>query len=212
MKNSKLYSSLGLIICLLSSAFFIFPLAIMVTRSFSVGGIENYSKVFDKYNLLLNFTTSVIVVGCTLAITAVVVSFAAYAFSKLHFRGSRALYYILLFRHDGSCRRYDISTVSGGSRARDDQFSVFPGFSLCYGKLLFQSFDFEKLLRFDSQRDVGGRKHRRRRINCAHAGRLSMPVASPVLLLCLCKPSCPRGTSCKWRVSSSPIRTRSRSP
>ncbi len=96
MKNSKVYNSLGLSICLVSGAFFIFPLVIMVVRSFQVGGAANYSKVFQKYNLLVNFSTSIVVVGSTLVITGIVVSFAAFAFSKLRFRGSRALYYILL--------------------------------------------------------------------------------------------------------------------
>ncbi len=63
MRNSRSYKITGMIVCLLSTVLFMFPLAIMVVRSFSKGGPANYAKVFDKYNLLLNFRTSVIVVG-----------------------------------------------------------------------------------------------------------------------------------------------------
>ena len=96
MRNSRSYKITGMIVCLLSTVLFMFPLAIMVVRSFSKGGPANYAKVFDKYNLLLNFRTSVIVVGCSLIIVAIVVSFAAFAFSKLEFKGKKALYYVLL--------------------------------------------------------------------------------------------------------------------
>ena len=96
MRNSKLYTAVTLTVCILMTGFFMFPLAIMLVRSFKKGGAQNYLKVFDKYNLLTNFTTSVIVVGGTLVVVAIVVSFAAYAFSKLHFKGQKILYFTLL--------------------------------------------------------------------------------------------------------------------
>lgn len=96
MKNSRSYRTVGLIVCLICMVFFMFPLVIMVTRSFDKGGFQNYAKVFDTYNLTNNFLTSILVVGSTLVIVAIVVSFAAYAFSKLEFRGQKALYYTLL--------------------------------------------------------------------------------------------------------------------
>lgn len=91
MRNSKAYRAVGTLVCLIFTAFFMFPLAIMLVRSFSKGGPSNYVKVFDKYNLWNNFSTSMLVVGLSL-----VVSFAAYAFAKLEFRGKKLLYYTLL--------------------------------------------------------------------------------------------------------------------
>ena len=80
MRNSKAYRAVGTLICLIFTAFFMFPLAIMLVRSFSKGGPSNYVKV----------------VGLPLVIVALVVSFAAYAFAKLEFRGKKLLYYTLL--------------------------------------------------------------------------------------------------------------------
>ena len=96
MRNSRTYRIVGMIVCLLFTAFFMFPLVIMVTRSFARNGVMNYAKVFDKFNLTFNFLTSILVVGSTLVIVAIVVSFAAFAFSKLEIPAKKALYYILL--------------------------------------------------------------------------------------------------------------------
>jgi len=96
MRNSRTYRIVGMIVCLLFTAFFMFPLVIMVTRSFARNGFMNYVKVFDKFNLTFNFLTSILVVGSTLIIVAIVVSFAAFAFSKLDIPGKKVLYYILL--------------------------------------------------------------------------------------------------------------------
>ena len=96
MRNSKAYLIAGTIICLLFTVFFMFPLVIMVVRSFSNGGPANYVKVFDKYNLFLNFSTSVIVVGLSLVIVAMVVSLASFAFAKLECPCKKLLYYTLL--------------------------------------------------------------------------------------------------------------------
>ena len=96
MRNSRTYRIVGMIVCLLFTAFFMFPLVIMVTRSFARNGFMNYVKVFDKFNLTFNFLTSILVVGSTLIIVAIVVSFAAFAFSKLDIPCKKVLYYILL--------------------------------------------------------------------------------------------------------------------
>lgn len=47
MRNSKAYRAVGTLVCLIFTAFFMFPLAIMLVRSFSKGGPSNYVKVFD---------------------------------------------------------------------------------------------------------------------------------------------------------------------
>ena len=96
MRNSRTYRIVGMVVCLLFTAFFMFPLVIMVTRSFARNGFMNYVKVFDKFNLTFNFLTSILVVGSTLIIVAIVVSFAAFAFSKLDIPCKKVLYYILL--------------------------------------------------------------------------------------------------------------------
>jgi len=96
MRNSRTYRIVGMVVCLLFTAFFMFPLVIMVTRSFARNGVMNYVKVFDKFNLTFNFLTSILVVGSTLIIVAIVVSFAAFAFSKLDIPCKKVLYYILL--------------------------------------------------------------------------------------------------------------------
>lgn len=96
MRHSRLYRLIGTVLCLLFSAFFMFPMAILITKSLAKNGLYNYVRVFERFNLLRNLRTSVIVVGLTLIIIAFVVSFAAYAFSKLEFPGKKGLYYLLL--------------------------------------------------------------------------------------------------------------------
>lgn len=96
MRTSKTYRIIGVSVCVLATVFFMFPLAIMGTRSFLNGGPGNYLKVFDKYSLGANFLTSLTVVSFSLAIVAAVVSLAAFAFSKLRFPGRKTIYYVLL--------------------------------------------------------------------------------------------------------------------
>lgn len=96
MRNSRIYRIVTQMICLIALVIFVFPLALMFQKSFAVDGIANYTLVFNYYNLLPNFLTSVIVVGGTLLIVGVVVSMAAFAFSKLEFPFRKTIYYILL--------------------------------------------------------------------------------------------------------------------
>ena len=96
MKNSRCYRMITGAVCLASTAFFLFPLFIMVFRSFQNGGLSNYGKVFHSYPLLKNFWASLQIVGGTLLVVMAAVSLAAYAFSKLRFPAKRTLYYILL--------------------------------------------------------------------------------------------------------------------
>lgn len=96
MKNSLSYKIVTQTICLALLVIIVFPLILMLEKSFAVNGIENYKKVFEYFNLLPNLITSIIVVGGTLIAVAVVVSMAAYAFSKLNFPYKRAVYYLIL--------------------------------------------------------------------------------------------------------------------
>ena len=74
----------------------VFPLYLMVEKSLAVNGLGNYTKVFEYFNLLPNIITSIIVVGGTLIVVSIVVSMAAYAFSKLEFPHKQAVYYLIL--------------------------------------------------------------------------------------------------------------------
>lgn len=96
MKNSIPYRVVTQLVCILVLAVIVFPLGLMVDKSLDVNGLDNYKKVFEYFHLLPNVLTSVIVVGGTLLIVAVVVSMAAFAFSKLHFPCKRGMYYLLL--------------------------------------------------------------------------------------------------------------------
>lgn len=96
MKNSKLYTSVAEVICLFFLFIFLYPLVMMVWKAFDNGGFHNFAMVFKYFNLWKNFGTSVLVVGGTLLIVGVFTSLAAFAFSKLRFRGKNVIYYILL--------------------------------------------------------------------------------------------------------------------
>ena len=96
MRNSRMYRWVTGVLSALATAFFLFPLVAMVRRSFMKGGPSNYRKVFESYRLVNNFLTSIIVVGSTLIIVGFVVSFAAFAFSKLELPAKKPLYYTLL--------------------------------------------------------------------------------------------------------------------
>lgn len=96
MKNSTLYRILGQVVCIISTGLFMFPLILMLVQSFAVSGFRNYLKVFEVVDLFPNFLTSIIVVFGTLLVVSIVTSMAAFAFSKLQFKGKSVIYYILL--------------------------------------------------------------------------------------------------------------------
>lgn len=96
MKNSMPYKIVTQVICIVLLIIVIFPLFLMAQKSLAVEGFGNYKTVFEYFNLIPNLITSIIVVGGTLLVVSVVVSMAAYAFSKLHFPGKQAVYYLLL--------------------------------------------------------------------------------------------------------------------
>ena len=96
MKNSFPYKVVTQTICLVVLVIVLFPLCLMVKKSLEINGLGNYQKVFEYFNLIPNMITSLIVVGGTLLVVAVVVSMAAFAFSKLQFPHKRAIYYLIL--------------------------------------------------------------------------------------------------------------------
>ena len=73
----------GQLICIRNGAF-LFPLVLMLIRSFKGEGLHNYG-VFETVNLAPNFLTSITVVFGTLLIVSAVAAMAAFAFSKLDF-------------------------------------------------------------------------------------------------------------------------------
>ena len=96
MKNSLFYKIVTQIVCLIVLAIVSFPLCLMVGKSLEIDGFGNYTKVFEYFDLCSNIITSIIVAGGTLLVVAIVVSMAAYAFSKLQFPHKRVVYYLLL--------------------------------------------------------------------------------------------------------------------
>lgn len=96
MKNSLFYKIVTQIVCLIVLAIVSFPLCLMVGKSLEIDGFGNYTKVFEYFDLCFNIITSIIVAGGTLLVVAIVVSMAAYAFSKLQFPHKRVVYYLLL--------------------------------------------------------------------------------------------------------------------
>lgn len=96
MKNSLPYKVVTQIICIGLLVILVFPLYLMIEKSLAVNGLGNYAKVFQYFNLIPNAITSIIVVGGTLVVVAIVVSMASYAFSKLEFPHKQAVYYLIL--------------------------------------------------------------------------------------------------------------------
>ena len=96
MKNSLPYKIITQAICVVLLVILVFPLYLMLEKSLAVSGFGNYAKVFEYFNLIPNVITSIIVVGGTLIVVSIVVSMAAYAFSKLEFPHKQAVYYLIL--------------------------------------------------------------------------------------------------------------------
>lgn len=96
MKNSLSYRIFSFIVCAVAAVFFMFPLMLMLLKSFDKNGFGNYGKVFEAVKLAPNFKTSIIVVFGTLLVVSVVSSTASFAFSKIKFPGRSQIYYILL--------------------------------------------------------------------------------------------------------------------
>src|SRR5574344_2042283 len=84
------------VVCVIFLILFVYPLALMIHKSFGIGGLSNYQKVFAYFNLFYNLMTSLIVVGGTLLLVGIICSLAAFAFSKIEFRGKKVLYYVVL--------------------------------------------------------------------------------------------------------------------
>lgn len=96
MKNSARYMFVSELVCLIFLFVFVSPLVLMVHKAVDNGGIHNFMIVFHFFNLFRNFMTSIMVVGGTELLVGTSTSLAAFAFSKIHFKGKFYIYYVLL--------------------------------------------------------------------------------------------------------------------
>ena len=145
MRNSISYKILSGIVCIIATVIFLFPLVLMVIRSFKGSGIQNYVRVFESVKLLPNFLTSIIVVGGTLIIVAIVVSLAAFAFSKIQFKGSKVIYYLLLtgMMIPTSALIFPLFQIVKGIGINNTPFSlIFPYATLncCFNLLILKNY------------------------------------------------------------------------
>lgn len=145
MKNSLFYRIITTCVCVVATLLFMFPVIIMIYRSFQVNGLNNYVRVFDKYNLLPNFMTSIIIVLGTLIIVAFVVSTAAFAFSKLEFPLKKLLYYILLagMMIPVSALIFPLFQIVKGARLQDSPISlifVYATTSSCFNLMILKNY------------------------------------------------------------------------
>ncbi|MDR0655754.1 MAG: carbohydrate ABC transporter permease [Treponema sp.] len=96
MKRVNSFHVFGMIVLLISTLIVAYPLVIAVQRSLSVFGLGNYAAVLNKVNIFRNLLNSIVVTGVTLIGTMIICSLAAFAFSKLAFRGRNILFLFLL--------------------------------------------------------------------------------------------------------------------
>lgn len=84
------------LICIAACILFMFPIGLMLKKSFAVNGFGNYRKVFESFNLFINLGNSCLITGLVLLTVSCALAPAAFAFSKLEFKGRKVLYYCLL--------------------------------------------------------------------------------------------------------------------
>jgi raffinose/stachyose/melibiose transport system permease protein len=90
------FSVFGMAFLLIATAIVAYPLVLALQRSLSINGIANYAAVLKKVNIFRNLWNSIYVTGITLAGTIVICSLAAFAFSKLSFRGRNILFLFIM--------------------------------------------------------------------------------------------------------------------
>lgn len=76
----------------------ILPLGIAVTKSFTVNGFGNYAYVlqYDKIHYSRVISNSMFISVTVSVVVTLITSLAGYAFSKMHFRGSKVIYGAIL--------------------------------------------------------------------------------------------------------------------
>ena len=85
---------------IVGAALWLFPLITMVRESVKVGGFGNYVTVltntYNGVNLIRAFGNSLVIAAITTVLTCSIGALAAYAFSKIAFRGREAVYHLTL--------------------------------------------------------------------------------------------------------------------
>ena len=95
-KGDRGYKAFVMLFIPVSLVILLIPISIMFLRSLERKGFANYTTVIGQIHVGKSLWNSFVVVGVTIAITVIVCSLAAYAFSKLRFRGKQALFIILM--------------------------------------------------------------------------------------------------------------------
>lgn len=76
----------------------LYPIIIALTKSFTIAGWDNYRYVlsYEKINYFRVILNSMIIAISTSLVVAIITTLAGYAFSKMRFRGSGALFIAIL--------------------------------------------------------------------------------------------------------------------
>jgi raffinose/stachyose/melibiose transport system permease protein len=96
MKKPNSFFIFGIVVLLISLLVVAYPIALALQRSFSVNGLGNYAAVLKKVNIFRNLMNSIVVTGITLVGTITICSLAAFAFSKLNFRGRNIFFLFIM--------------------------------------------------------------------------------------------------------------------
>lgn len=111
MTRAKINRMILLVLSVLVSIVFLFPIVWIVLSSFKGGNeifawpptlfpkhfsLENYKDAFEKGNFILYFKNSAIVTICSTALAAVINFMAGYAFAKYDFKGSNVIFLIFI--------------------------------------------------------------------------------------------------------------------
>lgn len=145
MRKSLLFKITGQLICLAATAVFLFPLVLMIIRSFQGRGINNYVQVFKTVNLAPNFLTSIAVVFGTLVIVSAAAAMAAFAYYKLDFPFKKAIYYMLLtgMMIPTSALIFPLFQIVKGLKINNTPFSlIFPYATLncCFNLMVLKNY------------------------------------------------------------------------
>lgn len=87
---------IGLLVVTAVTVLWMLPLARLVSVSLRDGGLANYTAVLEQQGLARYLLNSAIVTAGAVLMVLVLGSVAAFAFSKLRFRGRNALYVVIL--------------------------------------------------------------------------------------------------------------------
>ena len=98
-KNAKsnIFVYIFLALCAL---IWLFPIIIAFVKSFNINGLGNYKYVlsYEKISYFRVIANSMIIAIVTAVIVALITTLAAFAFSKMKFRGNKILYGAILHR------------------------------------------------------------------------------------------------------------------